>query len=104
MGTTAAPATTTTTTTTTTSTSCIPGSTFPQDCNVCVCDPLGVPVCTTNSCGTCWLSLAPLLALRVSSRSLTEGSPIRAVLSGSMGGSIRASTGAQPRLTQQAPM
>merc|ERR1712107_558288 len=39
--------------TTTTSTSCIPGSTFPQDCNVCVCDPLGVPVCTTNSCGTC---------------------------------------------------
>merc|ERR1712012_1105352 len=51
--TTAAPATTTTTTTTTTSSSCIPGSTFPQDCNVCVCDPLGVPVCTTNSCGTC---------------------------------------------------
>merc|ERR1711936_1329863 len=38
---------------TTTSTSCIPGSTFPQGCNVCVCDPLGVPVCTTNSCGTC---------------------------------------------------
>merc|ERR1719367_2510391 len=50
--TTAAP-TTTTTTTTTSSISCIPGSTFPQDCNVCVCDSLGVSVCTTNSCGTC---------------------------------------------------
>merc|ERR1711971_913202 len=36
-----------------TSTACIPGSTFPQDCNVCVCDSLGVSVCTTNSCGTC---------------------------------------------------
>merc|ERR1719367_148094 len=48
--TTAAP---TTTTTTTSSTSCIPGSTFPQDCNVCVCDSLDVSVCTTNSCGTC---------------------------------------------------
>merc|ERR1712110_479360 len=102
MGTTTAPA-TTTTTTTTTSISCIPGSTFPQDCNVCVCDPLGVPVCTTNSCGTCRLSLVPLLALRVSSRSHTEESPIRAVLSGSMGGSIRASTGAQLRLTRQVP-
>merc|ERR1719295_901646 len=43
----------TTTTTSSTSTSCIPGSTFPQDCNVCVCDSLGVSVCTTNSCGTC---------------------------------------------------
>merc|ERR1719150_1182619 len=41
--TTAAPI--TTTTTSTTSTSCIPGSTFPQDCNV--------SVCTTFSCGTC---------------------------------------------------
>merc|ERR1711963_859158 len=50
--TTAAPA-TTTTTTTTSPTTCIPGSTFPQDCNVCVCDSLGVAVCTTNTCGTC---------------------------------------------------
>merc|ERR1719266_3108211 len=49
--TTAAP--TTTTTTPSSSTSCIPGSTFPQDCNVCVCDSLGVSVCTTFSCGTC---------------------------------------------------
>ena len=49
--TTAAPS--TTTTTPSSSTSCIPGSTFPQDCNVCVCDSLGVSVCTTNSCGTC---------------------------------------------------
>merc|ERR1711936_237114 len=39
----------TTTTTTTSSTSCIPGSTFPQDCNVCVCDSLGVSVCTTKT-------------------------------------------------------
>merc|ERR1712172_470063 len=37
----------TTTTTSSTSTACIPGSTFPQDCNVCVCDSLGVSVCTT---------------------------------------------------------
>merc|ERR1711910_162687 len=48
--TTAAPS--TTTTTPSSSTSCIPGSIFPQDCNVCVCDSLGVSVCTTNSCGT----------------------------------------------------
>merc|ERR1712012_321547 len=45
--------------------------------------------------GRARLSLALRLALRVSSRSHTEESPTRAVLSGSMGGSTRASTGAQ---------
>merc|ERR1712107_610927 len=53
--------------------------------------------------GRARLSPALLLALLVSSRSHTEESPIRAVLSGSMGGSTRASTGAQLRLTQQGP-
>ena len=34
------------------SSSCTPGSSYTVDCNTCVCDSQGVPVCSTNQCSS----------------------------------------------------
>merc|ERR1719422_255458 len=41
------------------STSCTPGTSYTVDCNTCVCDSNGTPVCSTNTCSTSTTTSSP---------------------------------------------
>merc|ERR1719432_497622 len=90
--TTAAP--TTTTTTPSSSTACIPGSTFPQDCNVCVSTLSVSPSAQQTPAVRALQFLVPPLVPPASSLSLMEESPTRVAQSGFTEGSTRANIGA----------
>merc|ERR1712012_1277226 len=41
------------------STSCTPGTSYTVDCNTCVCDSNGTPVCSINTCSTSTTTSSP---------------------------------------------
>merc|ERR1711936_679355 len=76
-----ATSTTTTTSTSTTTTegsggaTCIPGSVFTVDCNTCVCDSLGMVVCSTQICSTTTTTTTTTTTATPAATCTTTGGP-----------------------------
>jgi len=53
------------------STSCSPGTSYTVDCNTCVCDSNGTPVCSTNTCSTSTTTSSTSMASTVTTTATT---------------------------------